>query len=64
MTINDFYIVSHIKLDCYYNKNFIKENIKKRFVLIIWREHADVGLSHVLFWLHPPKNDCILVTPP
>ena len=62
------YIVSHIILDCYYIfiKSLKKISLyhKEGFVLITWNQYADLGLSHVLFWLHPLQNDLILLISP
>ena len=62
------FIVSHITLDYYYIKKIPPKKIslynKKCFILITWNQYSDVGLSHVLLWLHPPQNNFILVISP
>ena len=61
------YIVSLIKFNCYYIlKNIITIILYHKFVFVLikWNHYASVGLSHVLFWSHPPQNDLILVISP
>ena len=69
ITLNYFYILSHILywiVIIYFEKPLKKISLyhKECFVLITCNQYADVGLSHVLFWLHPPPNDFILVISP
>ena len=55
-----FYIVSHIKLVCYYIwEKTIKENSfvpQRCSVLIKWHQHDDVGLYHVFLGYIQPKR--------
>ena len=65
MTLHYSYILSHLlHWIVIILKQIIKKNSlfhKKCFVFITWNQYSDVGLSHVLFWLHPTQNDTILV---
>ena len=68
MTLKYFDILSHIlHLIVILSKkvpNKISLYHKILYVEIIWNKYADVSLSYVLFWLHPPQNDSNLVISP
>ena len=68
MTLNYFIycLTYYIGLLLYFFKSLKKISLyhKKRFVLITWNKYADIGLSYVLFWFHPPQNDSTLVISP
>ena len=68
MTLNYFDILSHILhlIVIIYRNSSSKISLYQKgcFILIAWNQYADVGLSCILFWLHPPQNDSNLVISP